>query len=279
MSRTSIKRALIASSFALALTAAFSAGAQPVAQSTTSALPDANLYTSYYFGSGYQNVTWIVCGSTAATEGCYGSGTLGPFGKAGALLQSDPVEYEGAVIRYIYVVDTAAGTGKSVKLDVYKKSDVTTNTGNTTTVTLVKAVPLPQLVGGAGATAYLAANSGYLFVGTNLSTDAIKLEKTNLTNTFAYGGFSPALNLAGISADSSGNVTMTYGSAAAGGFTGNIQIGADGSLLGDGGGAWVSLNPAIGLITDALPTSDTFPVNKMHVRLKKNVVTQGAAGQ
>jgi len=278
MSRTSIKLALLASSFALALTAALSAGAQPVAQATTSALPDANLYTSYFFSSGYQGVTWIVCGSTTESEGCFDSGQLGPFGQAGALLQSDPVEYKGAVIRYIYVVDDAAGSGKGVKLYVYKKSDVITSTFDTSTVTLVKAVPLPQLVGGASATAYLAANNGYLFVGTNLTPNAVEIQKTNLTQISTIEGFSPPVNVSGISTDSYGNVTVTFGSPLSG-ESGNVQIGPDGSGLGDGGGAWVMLSPTLGLSTSSLPTTDIFPVNKMHVRLKKNVATQGAPAQ
>lgn len=48
--------------------------------------PDYGLYTSYYFDAGYQNVYWIVCGSTQESEGCYDFGTLGPFGQAGALI-------------------------------------------------------------------------------------------------------------------------------------------------------------------------------------------------
>ena len=45
------------------------------------------LYTTYQISSNHQTVSWIVCGSTQESEGCYGSGNLGPFGSVGALLE------------------------------------------------------------------------------------------------------------------------------------------------------------------------------------------------
>jgi len=75
--------------------------------------PDANLYISYYFGSGYRNVYWVVCGSTATTKGCYDSGSIGPLGKAGAMTESRYAAINSTtntVTRDIYVVDIASGT-------------------------------------------------------------------------------------------------------------------------------------------------------------------------
>ena len=54
------------------------------------AAPDSTLNTSYFFDSNYQNFTLVVCGSTAQTEGCYGSARLGPFGSVGALIEGNP---------------------------------------------------------------------------------------------------------------------------------------------------------------------------------------------
>ena len=55
----------------------------------TAAAPiDATLFTSYFFDSTHTSLTWIVCGSTANTNGCYSSGGLGPFGKVGTMLEA-----------------------------------------------------------------------------------------------------------------------------------------------------------------------------------------------
>ena len=52
-------------------------------------LPDSTLYTSY-FASGTTDVNWVTCGSLPQTEGCYGSGSLGSFTNACAVVQSVP---------------------------------------------------------------------------------------------------------------------------------------------------------------------------------------------
>ena len=58
----------------------------PAAMAQTAA-PDSTLYTSYTVSTSLQSVDWIVCGSTAESDGCYGSGTLGTFGHVGAMLE------------------------------------------------------------------------------------------------------------------------------------------------------------------------------------------------
>lgn len=86
--------------------------------------PDATLYTSYFFGSGYQDLTWVVCGSTPETKGCYGSGSLGPFGRVSALMEGNPTTdaATNTVSRIIYVVDVGSGSdGTAVVLHAYKK--------------------------------------------------------------------------------------------------------------------------------------------------------------
>ena len=86
---------------------------------------DSTLSTSYFFGAGYQNLTLIVCGSTAQSIGCYGSAGLGPFGKVGAMIEGNP-SYNlktNTVTRRIYIVDSASGTaGTGVTLYVCKKA-------------------------------------------------------------------------------------------------------------------------------------------------------------
>ncbi len=80
---------------------------------------DSTLFTTY--SGNLTSVNWVVCGSTAETEGCYASGSLGPFVGVGAMLESNPSVKGDVVKREIYVVDS--GSADSVKLYVYKKTD------------------------------------------------------------------------------------------------------------------------------------------------------------
>lgn len=230
--------------------------------------PDATLYTSYFSGTGYTNVSWIVCGSTSQTEGCYGSGSLGPFGSAGALMEGNPSYNGTTVTRAIYVVDTASGTGGTgVTLYIYKKVDMVSSSSDTVTVTLLHTVPLP-LTGGSGVLASMAGNNGFLFIGTNQSPQAVEVQKSNLTVTM-IGGFSPPINVTGISADMYGYVTVTFG-----GFTtgenGFYTFGPTGAGVGDGGGAWFMLNTMTAVQTATLPPSAGAPNRQVGVIPKIN---------
>ena len=95
-------------------------------------------------------VDWNVCGSLPGSSGCYGSGTLGPFGRIGALLEGEPKTDRNAntVTRAIYVLDYASGPNQNeVVLYVYTKVDTITTDSDTVTVTLSQTISLP-LVGG-----------------------------------------------------------------------------------------------------------------------------------
>jgi hypothetical protein len=231
------------------------------AQTALPTPPDYTLYTSYYFGAGYQSVNWIVCGSTEQSEGCYGSGSLGTFGDAGALLEGNPSVSGNTVKRAIYVVDIAAGnSGTGVNLSVYKKTDVVSSSYDTTTVTLEKTVALP-LTGGAATICSMAADDAYLFIGTNQSPFAYRVQKNNLSME-QVGGFSPPSNVTSITADKYGYVTVTFGE-------GEYQFGPNGESVGDGGGAWYMLNTSVALSTTTLPTSDAVPAERLLVRPKK----------
>ena len=97
---------------------------------------DSTLFTTYTAGSTQVNL--VVCGSLPQTEGCYGSASLGPFGRVGAMIEGSPVQSvkKGTVTRYIYVVDVAAGSGANeVFLYVYKKVDTITQSDDTVSVT------------------------------------------------------------------------------------------------------------------------------------------------
>ena len=269
MSRPPSPRTFICSILLLALSATIPAFAQLPA----SAPPDSTLYTSYILGTGYQTVSWFVCGSTQESEGCFASGSLGPFGQAGAMIEGNPSVNGNVVTRAIYVVDSAAGTsGTGVKLSIYKKTDTVTSSTDTVSVTLVRTATLP-LIGGATALCSLGANNGFLFIGTDQSPNVVRVQKSNLVMT-QFGGFSPPLNVSAVTTDKYGYVAVTYGGF--GTTDANIEFGPDGQEVGDGGGAWVMLGTTTGLSTLTLPTTDRIPTERMayHPKLTAPTATE-----
>ena len=198
--------------------------------------PDATLFTTYSVSTDHKNVTWVVCGSTQNTEGCYDSGSLGPFGYIGAMMESAATvnRTTNTVTRFIYVLDIASGSNlKGVQLNVYKRTDSVTPNFDTTTVTPFKTLPL-SIIGGNTAHASMAANNNFLFVGTNRSPAAVEINKHTFT-TSSIPGFSPPINVAAITANQYGYVTVTFGSLT--GESGFVVIGPDGGEREDGGGA------------------------------------------
>lgn len=214
---------------------------------------DATLFTTYTIDSAHTNVSWLVCGSTQNTSGCYASGNLGPFGKVGALMEGNPKTdlSTNTVTRAIYVLDIASGSNlNEVELSVYTKTDTITPDFDTVSVTLSKTVSLP-LVGGTSAGASMAANNKFLFIGTNRSPEGVELNKRTLSIS-QFGGFSPPINVSAITADQYGYVTATFGSFT-GGESGFIVFGPDGSLQEDGGGADFMLNTVQAVLPSTLP--------------------------
>jgi hypothetical protein len=212
---------------------------------------DATLYTTYGLNTTGTNVSWTVCGSTQNTSGCYGAGNLGPFGKVGALLEGNPKTdlTTNTVTRAIYVVDIASGSNfNEVVLYAYTKKDAITPDFDTVTVSLSKTVSLP-LVGGTSAAASMAANTRFLFIGTNQSEAAVELDKRKFTisQVSAFSG----INVTSITADQYGYVTITSGTN--GGFSGFLVIGPDGTGREDGGGSQFMLNTVQALLPSTLP--------------------------
>jgi hypothetical protein len=224
----------------LAIAALALFAALPLAAQAPATAPDAGLYTNYYGTPA--NVYWIVCGSTAQSEGCFDSGDIGPFVAVGAMLESNPSVSGDTVSRFIYVVDAGASP---VKLYVYKKTDTVSSSFDTTVVTLYKTVSLSQLVSGASVTTYMAANLKYLYIGTSLSPNAVSVSKTNL-KVSELGGFSPPADISSITSNEYGYVTVTQGS----GFT---VYNPAGSYVEDGGGTQFMLGT-----TQAVPAASTL---------------------
>jgi hypothetical protein len=155
------------------------------------------------------------------------------------------------VTRAIYVVDIANGSGGTgVVLYVYKKTDVVSSTFDTVTVSLFKSISLP-LTGGTTAVCSMAANNGFLFIGTDQSPQAVKVQKSDFTVT-QLGGFSPPINVTAITADQYGYVTVTQGTFG-NGENGFSVYGPDGSVQEDGGGASFMVNTVTAFSTPTRP--------------------------
>jgi hypothetical protein len=168
-------------------------------------MPDSTLYTQYFTLQPPTQIHWVTCGSTQQSEGCYGSGTLGPFANACSIVQSVPVPISSnTVIRYIYVLDSGSTAGGAV-LTAYKRVDVISPTYDTTTITTAATVPLTALVGGTGVSCMLAQNPTNVYASTSQSTSAAAINKTSYSAT-SLSGFDGVVS--SISADSYGFVTI-----------------------------------------------------------------------
>jgi hypothetical protein len=237
--------------------------AQTSAQKAPTAV-DATLFTTYDMASNFQSVSWVVCGSTSQTEGCYASGSLGPFGKIGALMEGSPSTSGSTVSRSIYVVDSASGTsGTGVTLNVYKKTDTVSASSDTVSVTLSKSITLP-LTGGSTALCSMAANSMFLYIGTDQSTEAAVVQKFTLKVTGA-GAFSSGVT--SITADSYGYVTITQGN-------GFAVYGPTGAFEEDGGGAEFMLDTMNGVLPSTLAASEVHNTRQVGYGPKKNAGSQ-----
>ena len=217
-------------------------------------MPDSTLYTQYFTLQPPTQIHWVTCGSTQQSEGCYGSGTLGPFANACSIVQSVPVPISSnTVIRYIYVLDSGSTAGGAV-LTAYKRVDVISPTYDTTTITTAATVPLTALVGGTGVSCMLAQNPTNVYASTSQSTSAVAINKTSYSAT-SLSGFDGVVS--SISADSYGFVTINQ--VAGQGVHGFFVVGPDGSEQEDGGGDYFMINPINGMIPANYPWPTQLP--------------------
>ena len=134
----------------------------------------------------------------------------------------------------IYIMDSNAGGGTSVALDVYRKTVVTTKNTITTTFKLIKAASLP-LAGGSSTNCKAAANAAVIAAGTSTSTTAALINKTTL-KVQNYGGFSPPEDVSSITVDAAGYLSINF-------TNGFYLLGPDGQSVGDGGGNAIVIPP------------------------------------
>ncbi|MGB6387158.1 MAG: hypothetical protein WBE45_05550 [Terriglobales bacterium] len=172
---------------------------------------DSTLYTYYNIGTDLTGISLTVCGSLPDSDGCYGSGSMGPFGRVGSMIEGNPAQNvkKGTVTRYIYVVDVASGSGgDGVELYVYKKVDTISGSDDSVAVTLYKTISLTELTGRNTATAFLAANTKFLFVGTNQNGNVVSVTKTDL-DVSTVSETSEALS--SITANGYGDISLVWG--------------------------------------------------------------------
>ncbi len=220
-------RALLTAALLFTLAIAFSAHAQ-------NRNPDRTLFTTYEINHSLTQFTWFTCGTLPLTEGCYGSGFLGPFTDACAIVQNVPAPVNlNTVLRYIYVLDTGSSPSGAT-LTVYRRTDMVSSSDDTITITTIAVVPLPTVVGGPGVTCYVAQNPTNVYAATNQSTIATAINKATFSTSLA-GDFST--NVVAITADSYGYVTILQASNA---FT---VYGPNGEPEEDGGGNYFMINP------------------------------------
>lgn len=100
----------------------------------------------------------------------------------------------------------------TINLYIYKKVDTITITppNDSVTITLTKTVQLPLVGGGTGAACLMAANSKFLFIGTNQSAQAVSVNKSNFAVKQLPVG-AVGVNVSSITADKYGDVTVTQG--------------------------------------------------------------------
>jgi hypothetical protein len=201
------------------------------------ALINDNLFTTYQFNSNDTTISWVTCGATQQSEGCFDSGQLSGFGKVCAVIEGAPSIAGNRVTQGVGVLDGSYQSSSRVVLDLYQKLDVITASFDTTTFTLLKQVALP-LTGGAGVSCFMAANAGFVFVGTSKSTSAVRVSKIDFSQS-TVSGFSPHIPVISITADDRGYVSVNFGSSTETGF---ILFGPNGQSVEDGGGGAVILN-------------------------------------
>jgi hypothetical protein len=146
------------------------------------------------------------------------------------MMEGLPMVSGSVVTRSIYVVDSGS---TAVKLYVYKKVDTVSTESDSVTVTLTHTITLP-LTGGTTAITSMAANTAFLFIGTDQSPQGVEVKKATLAVT-KLGGFSPPVNVTSITADQYGYVTVTQGDAT--GESGFQLFGPTGGGEEDGGGS------------------------------------------
>jgi hypothetical protein len=152
----------------------------------------------------------------------------------------------GTVTRYIYILDVGYGpSGNEVALYVYKKVDVISGGDDSVSAALFKTVALP-LTGGTATEASMAANSNFLYIGTNQDQLAVQVKKSNFA-IIQFSEVSGPYNVTSITADQYGFVTVTWGKG-----VGFYVINKNGQAQDGGGGDLFMLNTSVAILPSSV---------------------------
>ena len=149
---------------------------------------------------------------------------------------------------------------------MYKKVDKVTASTDTITVTLTNTVNLP-LTGGTSAQGFMAANNGFLFIGTDQTPQAVRVAKSNLALATVLG-FSPPINVFAITANKYGYVAVTFGGSSTN-VGGTVWLAPNGYSVQDGGGAYFLLDTINGVSSTGLPIFDALEPLPLSVHPKQ----------
>jgi hypothetical protein len=165
-----------------------------------------SLFTSFENHPGAGFISWLTCGSTPTSSGCYGSGQLGGFGNACAMLSGTG----GA----LYVMDRqgldAKGnpTGATALLVYKQKIDETPDGVVSASIVLAGKFPLP-VKGGARVKCFMAANAKDVVLGTDKDSRLVFFDKK--TRDIRSEGGEGAYPVQSITANEAGYVLVNLG--------------------------------------------------------------------
>jgi hypothetical protein len=132
-----------------------------------------------------------------------------------------------------------------VALYVYKKVDVISGGDDSVSAALFKTVALP-LTGGTATEASMAANSNFLYIGTNQDQLAVQVKKSNFA-IIQFSEVSGPYNVTSITADQYGFVTVTWGKG-----VGFYVINKNGQAQDGGGGDLFMLNTSVAILPSSV---------------------------
>ncbi len=195
------------------------------------------IYTTYTVNPG--SISWVTCGSTVQDEGCFGSGSLAPFGKVCAVIEGRKTTTGDTMVEDLYVLDSNYRQSGSVFLHAFKITYVVSASDISTTINPRATIGLP-LTGGTKVTCQMAANDVVLVAGTNASAQAVVINKLTLAFSQFAGISRPARassssdNDSSIVANDDGYIAVNQGTGVETSF---YLIGPNGSGVEDGGGS------------------------------------------
>jgi hypothetical protein len=187
------------------------------------------------FNNSKTSVSFIVCGATGGTSGCYGSATLSaPFDYACGVLQGKPKTKGDTMTRAIYVLDKRTSSTVDAMLYVYERKDVIANGSDSVSATLMATVDL-GITGGASSHCMLGGNQAFVYAATDASSGVVAVNKTtNATSSLSGTPLS-------ITADDRGYIAMNF-------TWGFDVVDPDGNGQEDGGGTASFINQRNGWI-------------------------------